>query len=60
MSKSNALRVQNDTPLLLRRVTTKPSLPNKTLANMTVCTSGGSTPEMSDQVPDATAPRHDS
>lgn len=61
MAKSNALKkadVLDTAPLMLRRVTTKP-LRLVPMMNMTVCTSPGRNPEMSDQVTDATAPRHD-
>lgn len=59
MTKSNALKITDTTPLMLRRVTKKPKLPAPFMNNMTVVSSPGRMPEMSDQVPDATAPRHD-
>ncbi len=61
MAKSNALRkvdVSATAPLMLRRVTTKP-LTIIPMMNMTVVSSPGRLPEMSDQVGDTTAPRHD-
>lgn len=61
MSKSNALKkvgVQDTAPLMLRRVTKKP-LKLVPMMNMTVVSSPGSNPEMSDQMNDATAPRND-
>lgn len=61
MSKSNALRkdqVENAAPLMLRRVTTKPVTLDPKM-NMTIVSSPGRNPEMSDQMTDATAPRHD-
>lgn len=62
MAKSNAAKVAvaDTTPLMLRRITRKPQLVLvPTVMNMTVCTTPGRNPEMSDQVTDATAPRHD-
>lgn len=61
MAQSNTLKkvaVSDTAPLMLRRVTTKPQtlVP---MMNMTVVSSPGRNPEMSDQVTDATAPRHD-
>ncbi|MEX0931862.1 MAG: hypothetical protein WDZ88_03885 [Candidatus Paceibacterota bacterium] len=45
-------------PLLLRRMRARPSVPN-IVANMTVVTTQGNSPEMHDQVDDPTAPRRD-
>lgn len=62
MAKSNALKVEliDTTPLMLRRVTKKPKLELvPTVMNMTVVSSPGRNPEMSDQMSDMTAPRHD-
>lgn len=60
MAKSNAPKkvVKDSAPLMLRRVTAKP-LKIVPMMNMTVVSSPGRNPEMSDQVTDATAPRHD-
>ena len=59
MSKSSALKVADTRPLMLRRVTKKPQLPGQVMNNMTVVTSPGRPVEMSDQMEDAPAPRHD-
>lgn len=63
MSKSNALKkadVSDTAPLMLRRVTKKPQLLLVPIVmNMTVVSSSGRNPEMSDQMSDMTAPRHD-
>lgn len=61
MSKSNALKkvkVPDNAPLMLRRIARKP-LTLVPMMNMTVVSSPGRNPEMSDQMTDATAPRHD-
>ena len=61
MTKSNVLKkvdVNDAAPLMLRRITTKP-LTLVPMMNMTVVSSPGRNPEMSDQMTDATAPRHD-
>lgn len=60
MSQSSALKVTDTAPILLRRATRKPQLPAGGRNNMTVCTTPGNRPEMHDQMPDDTAPRHDS
>jgi hypothetical protein len=44
---------------MLRRVTQKPKILDLIVNNMTVVSSPGRQPEMSDQMTDATAPRHD-
>ncbi|MFA6585530.1 MAG: hypothetical protein WCS97_03780 [Candidatus Paceibacterota bacterium] len=59
MTKSNAVRVEEDSPIMLRRVTQKPKILDLIVNNMTVVSSPGRQPEMSDQMTDATAPRHD-
>ena len=59
MAKSNAVRVEKDSPIMLRRVTQKPKIVDPIVGNMTVVSSPGRQPEMSDQMQDATAPRHD-
>jgi len=58
MSTSTTRKIAPNAPLMLRRVTQKPTvLP--IVGNMTVVSSPGRQPEMSDQMSDATAPRND-
>lgn len=54
------LKIEDHTPLLLRRTEKMPSNGNEpTTANMTVVTTPGNRPEMHDQQTDTTAPRND-
>lgn len=53
-----ALRIDHNSPLLLRRAQPRPVVREVT-ANMTVVTTQGNKPEMHDQQNDPTAPRRD-
>lgn len=54
------IEIQEHTPLMLRKTETPPDTSSfEPQANMTVVTTGGFKPEMTDQQEDATAPRND-
>lgn len=54
METQDVVNVTKDTPLMLRRLTKKPSVSHPTASHMTVVTTQGMKPEMHDQKEDET------